>query len=468
MKQHTWIQYFLLLHLIVIANSLKAQQSVDSTFLCLQSANLPNKIVRVYAPLDLLSQRDSVYAQVSTQADTLSCMPMHISKIQQMRMRVGTQSVEWFAVPKKQYRWQLFDLGTADSLVRHPLRVRLLTQDVFNMAIDGFAYAYQSFLDNNFVELMRQHDRGVYNQFEQEMLQKLDETVLTDSLEAQFLRDYVSYHLAQLRWTAQLESKQSLINSMFKNKPLRLNNPAYISLLQALFDPNNMDRVEVAKKYDMIAMLRAQDNVQHLKAAIEARYALSHDNPLIDMILLNSIKSLHALKILDTAYLKHLLQTMAQQSEYVYIRLTANNLSKTLWRYRKGAAMPSWDSLPMLQASAQPRDGKPVYMMFYTPYCHGCNTDLKALQSIQKEAKVHVVCVFVDMWKAKHQGQQIAAQYPQLEWRWFGDNYQWLTNFGIQRCPAVYLIDEQNKLISPAPPRPHAQLSDYLRQQLKK
>ncbi len=446
------MRYFLFIYsLLVLAWSAKAQQEALRSALCLSSPDLAHKVYRVYAPMDLLSMADSLYIQRSAAKDTVLCLDLHMSSITQMRMVVGRQNVTWYAVPGKTYQWQLLNLYNGKGAPR-PLQIRFVTADVFNMAIEGFNYVYQDFIERSFVDLVRYRDQSVYAAFEKKVLQQLAETPLVDSVESDFFNNFVQYRLAKLRLTGRIDSKQTLIKRFFISRPVLYHNLAYMELFKAVFDPNSINSLGVEHHAPhIIDVLRQEKGFEATYSFVERQIGAQEvsDAALTDMVFLYTIKGLYTNKALRKSYLRYLLQQFIINSNNVNSQTIARHLLRSLDRYEPGRLMPQWKEEWEIQS-----DNKLNYVLF-------CNSqrmnvsDLKVMDSLSQVAQnLRFIAVFIDEWSVQNNMQHIAKRFPHIEWRWFDNKYQLLNDLGVMATPAYYLIDHKNRLISASAPCP--------------
>ncbi len=390
---------------------------------------------------------------------------MQISSITQMRMIVGRQSATWYVVPGKTYQWQLLNLYDGIQPPK-PLQIRFLNTDTFNMAIEGFNYEYQNFLETAFVELVRYRDKSVYTAFEQRILRKLAETPLKDSVEKDFFNAFVKYRLGKLRLTGRIDSKQTLVQELFVGKPILYNNPAYMELFKAVFTPNSMNSLQGGgHNQHIIDILRQEQGFEATYAFVAKQTGQKTSSALTDMVFLYSIKALYTNKALCGAYLKQLLQALIETSSNPNSRAIAQHLLRNLDKYQSGRLMPQWQTA--WGATSTPNKFK--YILFYNPkYAH--SKDLQLMDSLAQVANnLHVISVYVDEWNVQNKMQSLQETYPHIEWLWFKNNYQLLNELGVKAMPAYYLIDHKNRLISASAPPPQQtnDIKRLLQQHLK-
>ncbi len=456
----------LIISFVLLGSAYSAAQetALPTARLCLTSPHLAQKVYRLYAPMDLISMADSLYTQNICTNDTNICLNMQIPSIMQMRMVVGRQSATWYAVPGKTYQWQLLNVYNGKQKPT-PLQIRFLKPDMFNMAMEGFNYEYQNFLEHAFVELVRHRDKSVYTTFEKETLQKLAETPLKDSLEKAFFNAFVKYCLGKLRLTGRIDSKHTLIQQLFTGQPILYRNPAYMDLFKAVFNPNSMNSPQGEHKQHIIDILREEQGFEATYRFITQQTGKNASSALTDMVFLYSIKALYTNKALRAPYLKQLLQTLIHTSTNPNSKAIAQHLLHSLDKYQTGSPMPHWQTA--LGTTATPNKFK--YILFYNP--KRANTkDLQLMDSLAQVAKnLRIISVYVDEWNSQNQMQSLTETYPHIEWLWFNNNYQLLNELGVKAMPTYYLIDHKNKLISASAPRPQQtqEIKRLLQQHLK-
>ncbi len=461
------MRYFIFVYSLLVLNiyTAQAQQAVvQNTKLCLSSPYLAQKAYRLYASMDLLSMADSLYTQSICATDTNICLDMQISSITQMRMTVGRQSATWYAVPGKIYQWQLLNLYDGTQPPK-PLQIRFLNTDIFNMAIEGFNYEYQHFLEHAFVDLVRYRDKSVYTAFEQKTLRKLAETPLKDSVEKDFFNAFVQYRLAKLRLTGRIDSKQTLIQELFVDKPILYNNPAYMELFKAVFTPNSMNGLQGERNQHIIDVLREEQGFAATYGFIAKQTGEQASSAFTDMVFLYSIKVLYTNKALRAVYLKQLLQEFIENSPNPNSRAIAQHLLHTLGKYQSGRIMPDWQTAWGVTSTPN----KFNYILFYNPKYPKTN-DLQVMDSLAQVAKnLRIISVYVDEWSVQNKMQSLKETYPHIEWLWFNNNYQLLNELGVKAMPTYYLIDHKNKLIRASAPRPQQSedIKRLLQQHLK-
>lgn len=451
--------------LCTCALNLCAQPVKLQNVLQLEAKQLQDKTFCLYAKSDYISNKDSIYAQYVNQSDSVIKLSFNISHIEKMQLVYGKQKVEWYAIPNKNYSWHLQNEYAGKGTVK-PLQVRFAQEDMLNIAMDGFNYAYQNFIETSFVDLMRYRDKAVYAAFEKEMLQQLSATPFKDSSVKNFFSDYIVYRLAKLRYTAKIESRQTLIDSLYTNQAVLYNNPAYMDLFKILFDANQMTVLKTGKRQDVISLLKVKSSLDDVLTCLSSQ-TNGHITLLSDLVFLQAIKSVYHLKILHQGYLQGLLKTFAAQCAHPYAQKVARHLITTLNTYTTGREMKPY--LQMLGLAQDSSRYLATYLLFYNPN-YPMQADVEALHTLALEANIKAVCLYADIWSSKNKLPAFSKEYTNIEWLWFDNRYDILKLMGVDVLPTYYLLDNEGKLINAAAPKAHEHqvikqlLQNYYRQ----
>lgn len=424
-------------------------------------------VFRVYIEQDALSGLQYLADQQRPSKSGEFMLGFEAKEIQLATIKVGLQSMKFYVIPGKTYQLNFNQITIEDQnlfLPEYPLKVIFENEDMLNIVLDGFEYEYQSFLNKNFIPLIKFHDKSLYEKFAREMYQKLEESPLKDPDSYEFVKSYIHYKFAELQLVARIQKTGDLGLHELSHQKILINNPAYIGFFKKYFDKYFMEVNDGAEYLQIkelvnkgLPITRLLDHLGKDPVLVEER--------LREMALLFSLKQVFYDKDYKQSSINEILNYYKENSKFEENRKIASQLFIALNRFVKGRPIPAFylDDLKKVSKSISHYKGKKTYLMFVSPDCETCEADIRILKSIQKEYAddINFVTIYTGYNKEK---SSIWAKKQNATWDflWFNDDFALLNDYHIKTFPMYILVDERGNLFNYFPPKPRENLISYL------
>ena len=430
-------------------------------------------IFRLYVIEDALSGLVRVADQQRPNQKGGFILGFEAQKIQEVKIMVGMQSMKFYAIPGHTYHLNFNEITLENQnvfLPQTPLQVIFEEEDMLNIVIDGFNYDYQKFLENDFLFLVKNRDRSRYEEFATDVKEKMDKTILQDSVSSLFFKNYIYYRLADLRLAARLQKEQELGLETLSNKPITLHNPAYIDFFKKYFK-NYLHEWKNGEDYDKLKeLINLGPPIKELDDLLGKNPVLVEEK-LRELLLLYSLKQSFYKSDFSRESINTLLIERSKNSKFKELQHIALNLNTTLNRFVKGETPPSINLVNQFgeKKSLSNYSGTKTYLMFVDPKCETCEMDINIIKTVQADY-AHLI-KFVSIYSSpnKDEAQKwVAKQEANWDFLWFKDNYQLLNDYQVKTYPKYILLDEDGRLEYYFPPKPRENLISYLKALQKK
>lgn len=424
-------------------------------------------VFRLYHEADPISGVDVLLDQQRPDKDGRFMLGFEADEIQKIAIRVGLQSVSFYVIPGKSYQLHFDKITLEDQnifLPEKPLHVVFEEEDLLNLVIDGFEYEYQNFLQNNFYYLIKLREKSLYYNFEKKINSILEETIIDDSLAADYFNKYIDYRMAELRWTARVEAREKLALDWLADQPIRFANTAYSMFFIKYFDKYINEYDKGIHYSDYKNFLNEGLPIQKLNDEF-GRDPILVKEKLRELVLLYSIKQIFYNNDMNKAQLNEIIKHIAKNSKFKENRGVSSHLLKSLNTFVPGGEVPSFSltNLSNQLKSISDFKGKRIYLMFVSPSCETCEADIRILKSLIKENNnLQVLTVFTGLEKEESE-KWAKAQNANWDFLWFDDDFSLLNEYRVKTFPQYILLDEQTRLLNYFPPKPRENLSSYLK-----
>ena len=432
-----------------------------------KSAAYDNYVFRVYLEKDPISGVEYLADQQRPDASGHFSLGFELHNIQRIRIEVGLQSISFYAIPGKSYSLNFNEITINDQnvfLPQKPLSITFAKQDMLNIVLDGFDYEYQQFLEQNFMILIKYHDRELFNNFKSEMFAKLKDSPISDSYSYTYIKDYIDYTLAELSFTAKLKNHDSLGINYFTNKDILFNNPAYISFFKKYFSKYFI-KTNGGKEYYEIRNLINEGPLTFKIMDKLGKDPILLKEKLREIVLLNSLKQIFYNHDFNITKINDLFSEISTKSKFKNNCIVAENLLHSLNRFIKGNSVPDFN---LLNIENQTKDissykGKKTFLMFVSPSCETCEADIRILKAKHADIKGDINLVTIYAGYNKHDAEKWAQkQDAAWDFLWFENNFELLNDYKIKTFPKYIILDENSLLFNYFPPKPRENLFSYL------
>ncbi len=271
---------------------------------------------------------------------------------------------------------------------------------------------------------------------------------------SRFYMEYKKYRYASIRLATYMKDLWVFADEYFLHAPPQLNNPAYMSLFNSVFDNclsplkhffPDIHFLQALKYHDFHTLV---DSFMTLETNTNQQAA--------ELILLRGLYDLYY----DYQPAQQLIiQTMdnaASTLEDIKLRLIASNIYKNITALRVGYPAPAF-TLPNklgINRSLKHFKGKFVYLNFCHYQSLGCKEQLPILQRYMQAAPKDFTIVTILYGLDQKQFRRFLRDHKDYNWIFLNgqDNPSLLHKYKVVAFPTYYLIDPDGKmLLSPAP-----------------
>lgn len=416
-------------------------------------------VFRLYVQQDPISGIEKLTDQVRPDHEGNFMLGFDAKEIQKVSVKVGLQSMTMFVQPGKTYQLNFNEITLEDQnvfLPQNPLRVVFEDDDILNLVIDGFEYAYQDFIRNQFLELMKYRDKRIYELFERSVFEKLNETLIEDSVQKEFFVNYINYRLADIRLTGRLESRDSLGLSMIDRKDIRLNNPAYSQFFMKYFDKYFLE-YNGGELYSIVQKSLSQGSASGKILDQMGEDPVLAREQIRELVFVYSLKQIYYKRQISRESVNSILTRFGRDSKFKLNREVAANVYDALISFQPGYPVPEFSLRNQEGKEKSNKDlrGKYTYLMFVSPDCETCETDIRLLKALKNEysEKLEVVTIYAG-FDFERAGKWVKKQNAPWEFLWFDDNFTLLNDYKVKNFPKYLLLDKEGNLLHYFPPKP--------------
>lgn len=416
-------------------------------------------VFRLYYQEDPISGIETLADQIRPNDDGFFMLGFETDQIQKVTIRVGLQSLQLFVQPGETYELAFNDITVKDQnvfLPQSPLRVEFKKDDLLNLIIDGFEYEYQRFLQNKFIDLMKYRDKSIYDQFVKSVQQKLYETQIDNENVANFFSQYIKYRLAEIRLASRLENRDSLGLKMIDQQPISFNNPAYSLFFKKYF---NQYMIEYRGGNFFNIYQKEMNNATGLNILFDK---MGSDPVLIreqirELVLINALKEIYYRRQIPKNQINTYLLKLSDTSKFNLNRMIAANVYQSLIRFQKSYSVPEFNLVDQNSISKNNSSykGKYTYLMFVSPQCETCETDIRLLKSLENKYKdvLQIVTIYASI-DYNESRKWVQRQNASWDFLWFNDDFNLLNEYRVNNFPKYVLLDKDGSLLHYFPPKP--------------
>ncbi len=316
-----------------------------------------------------------------------------------------------------------------------------------NLLIYEFDQAYSIILGVNYAQLVSWPQKN----FVDSIINSIEEQF--SDIEHSFFKQYRQYKYAWINYISIMRDTRFIIREYFQDKPLLLQNPAYMDLFNQIFN-NYFSEYLLTKEgerlYSDIALAKSP---KYIRQTLSNNLVVTTPN-LQELVMLKGINDeLYSYNFPEQSLLITL-DSVALLSANNTHKQIAKDIREKALKAREGHPAPNFelhDQNGILRTNNQYLANY-VYLNFFSAYSYTCLSDLGLLKVLYDKHKtsfrVISICIDDDFDKAI---------------KLFNDNgYEWMllsyknqpgiiTDYKIKAYPSYFLIDPKGKLVmSPA------------------
>jgi len=425
-------------------------------------------VFRLYIQRDPISGLEELADQSRPDALGKFMLGFEAREIQKVTIKVGLQSMSFFVQPGKTYDLNFNEITLDDQnvfLPQSPLRVVFENDDMLNLVIDGFDYVYKDFIQNQFIDLIKYRDTRIYRLFKESVYDKLKETPLEDTVQYAFFKNYISYRLADIRLSARLDDRDSMGIEMIDNQSIDMNNPAYSQFFMKYFDQYFFEY----DKGELFSMVQKTLSVGSSSAAILDKMGqdpVLRREQIRELVFIFALKQIYYKRQINKESINQILVELSKNSKFELNREVAANVYQSLIGFQAGYPIPDFslsNQHGQLKSNKSYR-GKYTYLMFVSPDCETCETDIRLLKTLKDEYDefMQVVTIYAG-FNAEKARNWMTNQQTDWDFLWFKDDFALLNDYKVKNFPKYLLLDKDANLLHYFPPTPREDFMGMLK-----
>lgn len=430
-------------------------------------------VYRLYLQSDPISGTEELVDQQRPNKNGDFMLGFEANEIQQVSIKVGLQSILLLVKPGETYQLNFNEITLKDQnvfLPQSPLRVIFEKEDLLNLVKDGFDYEYQKFLETQFIKLIKFRDKSIYDRFEEGIYKKLSETPFSDSSERMFLKNYIKYRLAELRFTSRVESRDKTGIEMLADKPMQFHIPSYSQFFLKYFDQFFIEFEDGREYLNFKEILKRDKPYPELMDLLGKDVVLVKEK-LRETVLILALKQVFFKVDFTKETINNLLEYIAENSKFESNRKIAAQVVNELNTFVPGNYVPGFELKNQEGINRKLSDfkGAKTYLMFVSPNCETCEADIRILKSVNETLgdKFNIVTVLAG-FNSDESKKWAFNQKANWDFLWFNDDFALLNQYKVKTFPKYLLLDEKGRLLKYFPPKPRENLLGYLQNLEKK
>ncbi len=414
-----------------------------------------NTQIKVFYYNDAFSKMEKQLGIMKVDKKGQFSMEFDIEKTQKVFLSLGVFRAYLFVEEEKSYQLNLpprRDLSPAQKIdpffEAQDLMLGLRNADKkgLNNLIRKFDFQFDNFVNQNFDEIYNQGSASFGKSFIEQMQKEYAD------VSQPYFKVYLEYSLGLIDYLSRPEAYISLENKYFANKPLELNNPAYATLFDKIYDNSlgsAFNRREKSKFSKALASPKPYENLT--KAMVE--YPIYQDENFKNISLSKAIfdGTIHA--ILTRRKAIHILQQVEQNSQDLRVDLLCKNYIKKLYHLLKGARAPKFKV-----GNVKLADYKGKYL--YLNFCNTTNAvwkrDIQLLNKLHKAFGKEVAFLSLandpNLLEEKTKLQKFDVNWPVVQ---IDENNTVLIDYKIKVFPTYIIIDPEGKVYQYPARGPH-------------
>ncbi len=427
------------------------------------AADKPHELARVIVYADQFSKLPKTLASTYTDESGHFEMTPEIKQTDYAFLAVGLKKGEFYLKPGAAYHFTIPE-DTTDKrgsvFDEMPLRFSMDADDGgLNDEIGKFNVMYNTFIYENGNKIYRGYNKQFINDF----IGKVNEVY--DSVEDDYIRNYVQYSLVSLQWVAKMMSGDSVISTWFVNRPVLYHNIQYTEFFSEMFQ-SYFGVQRIFTYSELVKAINSGKGYSAIDELLKRKEVLTADDRLRELIgiFLISKKYFSADVLRDNVIA--LLEEIKQNSLFPENRQVAGNYIIKLQKLEPGTAAPSFslrnasgDTVSLKELS-----GKVLLLAFIRSDCKVCLMQMGDLEAIRKKFGNKLKIATLVYGKQFPAVVQYAADrnynWPVLD---IGDNILLLEAYNIRAYPTYVIIKPGGKMGMATAPMPDENLDMFIR-----
>ncbi|RUA30603.1 MAG: hypothetical protein DSY76_02415 [Bacteroidetes bacterium] len=367
-------------------------------------------------------------------------------------IQVGFIRVQLFLEPKRDYSIRIEPVDFSDESIYPSDQIVYLApkykilKPVEHELNDGIAQSealFSAFIDSNYLSLIRGYNTKL---LVDSFARKMD--VFLNNFGNDYLKDYTSMQMAQLRLLSHEYTNQTIIDKYFSGKNLNLNDPSLMRFFNSYWSHYITNKAKGFSSRTLDSTINIAKSYMELSALL-ARDPLLKDSTLRELVILRNIIQMYPNRRFSKSALIDILYDISRSNLRPEHRMIAVNVRKRLQRFSVGGELPNAKFTDIQGHDFQLKDfkGKYVYINVWDLDCPSCLAEMNYTKELFEDFDdiIQFVSISVDRDTA-----EMAAYVKDKDYQWtiapLGENFQFLNDYNIGVLPRYILINKEGKL----------------------
>ena len=423
----------------------------------------PNELVRVIVYADQFSKLPKTLASAYTDNNGLFELKPEIKQTDFAFLALGLKKGEFYLKPGAGYQF-LIPKDTTENrgsvFDRLPLQFTLKAYDG-GLADDigNFNVEYNTFIYQNSNKIYHGRDKRFVTDF----INKVN--LQYDSLEDEYVKNYVKYSLISLQWVGRMMTSDSVISAFFVNQPILYHNIQYTEFFTDLFQ-SYFGYQKIFSYSEIVGAINSGKGFQAVDELLKRQENLARDDQLRELIGIFLIARKYYSADVIRGRAISLLKEIAQNSRFEENRNVAGNYIIKLRWLEPGTPAPAFSlkDASGKQVSLSELSNKVLLISFFRSDCKICLEQLAGLQTIQKKFGNKLKMVTLVYGKEFNNAVQYAND-RNISWPFLNieNNILLLEAYNIRAYPTYIIVKPGGNIAMANAPKPDENLELYIR-----
>ncbi|NLN73009.1 MAG: TlpA family protein disulfide reductase [Bacteroidales bacterium] len=287
------------------------------------------------------------------------------------------------------------------------------------------------------------------------------------SYDNNYFNIYKRYKVAQVEKIMYSKMTERLYDKFFTGHEIYYNNIAYMQFFDDFFKRYIQSPNSKIPKERLYELINERFDYFELEDFLGKDPILVNEQ-IRELVLLKNLAELYKTQHFNKSNILKYIYHIEQNSKFPEHKIIAKNMILDLAKLESGYK-PEINIAYTTKGDTVFLDkyrGKPLFIHLFTTDCLDCVKEMFAIQKLRKdfEGKINFVSISLDANSVKL--FHFINSRPQFDWEIlsFGNNYQWIKEYGIQSLPLNILLDEKGEILLYPSPDPSGELSRFLYQ----
>ncbi len=436
------------------------------TFIDGKVINGNGMVIRISTYSDQISFQEELLDIHEIDAGENFRLGFEVFDIKEVFVQIGNQRFSFFAQAGKSYQLEIDNVEIPPKSAmseQKSLHLKWSEKNSLNEVIDNFNFSFNAFLEENFIALYKYRDAKLLQSFEDEMNDKLFNTIILNKTEKVFFDNYVAYKFAILKNASRTVSEIKLGETYLQNNAVLYNHPIYMQFFNQYFSQYFVGGKRNTNYHDFIDLIRKGASKTELLDYL-GKDQIPVQERLRELLLLHALKEVFYNKDFVSSKIEILIKQISKTSKFPEHQKIGSNILNQLSRMQIGASAPTFKlkSTNGIIKSLDDYKGRYVYLVFMADYCQACESDLDLLKRIDEKynQNIALVSVLVNFTK-KGLDKFTGETNNKFDMLLFANDFELLNNYRVRNFPLYILLDRDGKILLYPAKNPHEGIDRY-------